>query len=140
MGYRYYDFKDMDVLFPFGHGLSYTTFEYSGLHVSGSLDEGNLIACVTVKNTGTVAGAEVAQLYVSDLVSSEMRPPKELKGFEKVLLQPGESREVSFPLNPRSFSYFDNHLNRWVLEPGQFELLVGASSRDIRARLDLVVD
>ncbi|MBN1260656.1 MAG: glycoside hydrolase family 3 C-terminal domain-containing protein [Anaerolineae bacterium] len=140
MGYRYYDFKDIEVLFPFGHGLSYTRFDYSDLQLTGSLAEDNLMASVTIKNAGGVDGAEVVQLYVSDLACSELRPLKELKGFEKVFLKAGEARVVNLPLTQRSFSFFDNYQSRWVLEPGDFDILVGCSSRDIRLRARLEIE
>jgi beta-glucosidase len=104
------------------------------LTVTGSLAEGNLTANVTVKNVGSRDGAEVVQLYVSDVECSELRPRKELKGFEKIALKVGEVREVKLPLTPRSFSFYDNYRHTWILEAGRFELLIGSSSRDIRVR------
>jgi len=141
MGYRYYDLKDMEVLFPFGHGLSYTQFAFSDMRVTGSLKDGSLTAQFTVKNVGAVDGAEVAQLYVADLESRELRPPKELKGFKKVFLKAGEASNVALPLDRRAFSFFDPHHNIWVLEPGLFEILVGSSSRNIhlRTRLEIAI-
>lgn len=134
VGYRYYDYKDMDVLFPFGYGLSYTEFEYSGLKLSHSeiTDDKTLIAEVTVKNVGDRAGKEVVQLYVSDKQSSVIRPIKELKGFEKVELKPGESKKVVFRLDSRAFSYYAEEISDWFVEYGEYEIMVGASSRDIR--------
>ena len=142
VGYRYYDKRDLAPLFPFGYGLSYTTFEYSGLHLEADGSAGQpsesggrpVEVRVTVKNTGKVTGKEIVQLYVSDLQSSLVRPPKELKGFTKLELAPGESREVRFTLDERAFSFYNPYLKRWVAEPGQFEILVGASSRDIRQK------
>ncbi|MFN2271650.1 MAG: glycoside hydrolase family 3 C-terminal domain-containing protein, partial [Anaerolineae bacterium] len=135
VGYRYYDAKDVEPLFPFGFGLSYTTFEYSDLRVPKTARAGEPVnVSVTVTNTGKCAGKEVVQLYVSDEVSSLPRPPKELKGFKKVVLDPGESAIVEFVLDQRALSFYDPYRKQWVAEPGEFEVLVGGSSRDIRLR------
>ena len=135
VGYRYYDKKDVDPLFPFGHGLSYTTFKYSDLKVAKKVRAGGKVeVSLTVTNTGKVTGKEVVQLYVSDLKSSLPRPPKELKGFAKVGLKPGESQAVTFSLDERALAFYDPHKKAWVAEPGEFELLVGSSSRDIRLK------
>jgi len=133
VGYRYYDKKNMEVLFPFGYGLSYTTFEYSNLRLSASeiTDQEVLTATVTVKNTGERAGKTVVQLYVGDTVSTVLRPVRELKGFEKVELQPGESKEVVFTLDKRAFAYWNTQLGDWHVETGEFTVEVGQSSRDI---------
>jgi beta-glucosidase len=132
VGYRYYDKKDVTPLFPFGHGLSYTTFAYSDLKVARKVKMGERIeVTLKVKNTGKVAGKEVVQLYVSDTKSSLPRPPKELKGFTKVALKPGQSKTVTFTLDERSLAYYDPNKKAWVAEPGEFEVLVGSSSRDI---------
>ena len=133
VGYRYYDKKDMEVLFPFGHGLSYTTFSYSNLRLSAPeiTDQDTLTATVTVTNTGTRAGKTVVQLYVGDKVSTVLRPVRELKGFEKVELQPGESKEISFVLDKRAFAYWNTELGDWHVETGEFIIEVGQSSRDI---------
>ncbi len=134
VGYRYYDKKKMDPLFPFGHGLSYTTFAYENLTVPSEAAKGQTVQVqVTVRNTGKRAGKEVVQIYVSDLQSSLPRPPKELKGFAKVELQPGEAKTVSFELDERAFAYYDPYQHRWVVEPGEFQIHAGSSSRDIRA-------
>lgn len=134
VGYRYFEKKEIAPLFPFGHGLSYTTFGYGDLKVSASriTDREGLVVTATVTNSGTVAGKEVVQLYVSDPVSSLQRPPKELKGFTKVSLEPGESREVRFTLDARDFSYYDSMQSRWIAESGEFAIGIGASSADIR--------
>ncbi len=134
VGYRYYDTRNIEPLFPFGFGLSYTTFEYSGLTLSNAnpTDESGLNVRFTVKNTGEVAGKEVVQLYVHDVKSTLQRPVKELKGFAKIELAPGEEKEVSLKLNGRDFSYYDSHREMWIAESGDFEILVGASSADIR--------
>jgi beta-glucosidase len=135
VGYRYYDKKDVEPLFPFGFGLSYTTFDYSQLQVPKSSKIGEPVrVSVTVKNAGDVQGKEVVQLYVGDKEASLARPPKELKGFAKVALQPGESTTVSFVLDRRAFAFYDPYQKQWRVEPGEFEILVGSSSRDIRAR------
>jgi beta-glucosidase len=133
VGYRYYEKKDVEPLFPFGHGLSYTRFGYGDLDVPAEVaQDENFKVSVTVTNTGDVAGQEVAQLYIRDVESRLMRPVKELKAFEKVDLKPGASQVVTFDLDPRALSYYDPHQQLWVAEPGAFEVLVGASSRDIR--------
>ena len=133
VGYRYYDKKKMDVLFPFGFGLSYTTFAYSNLVLSAEkiLDTETLTVSVDVKNTGKVAGKEVVQLYVGDRESSVFRPVRELKGFEKVELAPGETKTVSFTLDKRSFAYWNTEIHDWYVETGLFDIAVGSSSRDI---------
>ena len=133
IGYRWYSSKNVPVQYPFGYGLSYTTFDISGVTVKRA-GEGFKVSA-TVKNTGSVAGAEVLQLYVSDVESSVERPVKELKGFEKVFLQPGESRKVQFTLDRRALSFFDADSHAWVAEPGEFRALVGTSSEDIRGEV-----
>lgn len=129
-GYRWYDQNNIEPLFPFGHGLSYTRFEYSDLKISKS--GSNLQVTFSVKNTGDRDGAEAAQLYVKDSASSVARPPKELKGFKKVFLKKGESKTVTIELNPSAFSFWHPNTKQWTLEPGAFEILIGTSSRDIR--------
>lgn len=133
VGYRYYDTKELDVLFPFGYGLSYTQFEYSDLQVSSKKleDTEKVTVTVKVKNTGDIYGKETVQLYVRDVESNVSRPTKELKGFEKVGLNPGEQKEVSFELDKRSFAYYNVALKDWHVETGEFEVLVGKSSREI---------
>lgn len=136
VGYRGYEALDRAVLFPFGYGLSYTRFDYSHLRVSQpSFSVGEtLTVSVDVTNTGARAGKEVVQVYVHDPVSRLRRPPKELKAFAKVALEPGETRTVSLTLDPRAFSYYDPTYSQWVAEAGEFEILVGSSSADIRLR------
>ena len=136
VGYRYYDRKEIEPLFPFGHGLSYTTFEYSNLRLSAkSLTPNELLKVrVDVTNTGKVAGKEVVQLYVRDVHCTVVRPEKELKAFRKVELAPGQTKTVTFTLDREAFWYFDVTRNEWATEPGDFEILIGASSRDIRLR------
>jgi beta-glucosidase len=142
VGYRYYDKKQMDVLFPFGYGLSYTTFEYSGLKLSADRikDTDTLTVTATVKNTGSRAGKAVAQLYVGDVESTPIRPVRELKGFAKVLLQPGESKEVSFTLDKRSFAYWNRQIHDWHVETGVFTIEAGASSRDLPLKAEVTVE
>lgn len=136
VGYRYYDKTNTKTLFPFGYGLSYTTFEYSDVSVSKKeiSDQETLTVSVRVKNMGKVAGKEIVQLYVKDVESSVIRPEKELKGFEKVELQPGEEKLVSFVLDKRAFAYYNTEINDWYVEDGDFEILIGKSSVDILLR------
>ena len=131
IGYRWYDTNGIAVQYPFGHGLSYTTFELSDAKVKRSGDGWKVSA--RIKNTGEVAGAEVVQLYIRDTEASVARPSKELKGFEKVYLQPGESRSLQFTLTRDDLSFFDAASHAWVAEPGEFHVLLGCSSADIRA-------
>lgn len=133
VGYRYYDKKHMDVLFPFGFGLSFTSFDYSNMRVSANEidDTGLLTVSVDVTNTGKVFGKEVVQLYVADKVSTPIRPVKELKGFEKIALQPGETKTVAFTLSKRAFAYWNTQIHDWHVETGEFELMIGKSSREI---------
>jgi beta-glucosidase len=140
VGYRYYDARKVEPLFPFGHGLSYTTFEYGQLEIPAEVAWGDRVTVsVTVTNTGQRAGKEVVQIYVSDPESSLARPPKELKRFEKVSLRPGERKTVTFELDDRALAFYDPYKGYWVLEPGRFEVLAGSSSRDIRQRGVFVV-
>ncbi len=134
VGYRYYDKKEMEVLFPFGHGLSYTTFAYSDLklYAKNITDRDSLTVSVTVKNTGHVAGREVVQLYVRDIESSVIRPVKELKGFEKIELAPGESKVIVFTLDRKAFAFYSDKTHDWFVESGDFEIMIGSSSRDIK--------
>jgi beta-glucosidase len=134
VGYRYYDEKKIEPLFPFGFGLSYTTFEYSDLKLSAkkTTDKEGLSASLTVKNTGDVKGKEIVQLYVTDKESTLQRPKKELKKFLKIELEPGEEKEVTFKLEARDFSYYDGKREMWIAESGDFTISAGASSRDIR--------
>ena len=133
VGYRYYDKKKMDVLFPFGHGLSYTTFEYSNLNVDKEKikDTDTMTVSVDVTNTGKMAGKEVVQLYVADKKSTVIRPVKELRDFAKVELAPGETKTVSFVLDKRAFAYYSVKIHDWHVETGEFDILIGKSSRDI---------
>jgi len=134
VGYRYYDERKIEPLFPFGFGLSYTTFEYNDLKLSSknTTDKEGLTVSLTVKNTGDVKGKEIIQLYVSDSKSTLQRPEKELKKFDKIELEPGEEKTVTFNLESRDFSYFDAKRNMWIAESGEFVISVAASSRDIK--------
>ena len=136
IGYRYYDAKDQPVLFPFGHGLSYTTFAYSNPRVSAATfkDVDGLTVSVDVTNTGSVAGQEIVQVYVHDRQAGLVRPPKELKGFAKVALEPGETRTVTIALDFHAFAYYHPAYKQWITESGEFDLLIGASAADIRCR------
>lgn len=142
IGYRYYDKAGLDVLFPFGYGLSYTTFEYSDLKVSANAikDTDTLTVSFKIKNTGAVDGAEVAQLYVADKESTIFRPVKELRAFDKVFLKAGEEKEISFELSKRAFAFFNVNIDDWMVETGEFDILVGASSRDIKLCATVTVE
>ena len=142
VGYRYYDKKEMPVLFPFGYGLSYTSFAFSDLRLSAESikDTDTLTAAVTVTNTGKRFGKAVAQLYVADKESTALRPVRELKGFEKVALQPGESKEVTFTLDKRSFAYWNEQIGDWHVETGDFAIEIGFSSREIALSKDVRVE
>ncbi|MBX3009497.1 MAG: glycoside hydrolase family 3 C-terminal domain-containing protein [Melioribacteraceae bacterium] len=134
VGYRWYDSKKIEPLFYFGEGLSFTTFIYDNLNISKSIISGENIIAVdfTITNSGKTDGAEIAQLYISDIESSVPRPTKELKGFVKVFLKAGESKKVNITLTKKDFAFWDINLEDWKVEPGEFEICVGASSNDIR--------
>jgi len=136
VGYRYYQKRKLAPLFPFGHGLSYTTFEYESLRVPASIASGSSFeVAVDVHNTGKRAGQETVQLYVGDEATTEVvRPIKELKGFQKVSLAPGESKTLKFTLTPRDLSYYDVHRKEWVSTPGTHKIYIGSSSADIRVQ------
>ncbi|MGA2853261.1 MAG: glycoside hydrolase family 3 C-terminal domain-containing protein [Verrucomicrobiota bacterium] len=135
VGYRWFDAKKIEPEFPFGFGLSYTTFEYSNLKLIPADGTNEIVtAQFEIKNTGKVAGAEVAQLYVHEENPSLMRPEKELKGFKKVFLQPGETQTVSIPLDLRALAYFDPAKAGWVAEAGDYQIQIGSSSRDLRLK------
>lgn len=136
IGYRHYDHTGMKPLFPFGHGLSYTTYTYGDVALSASTlaaDE-TITVSVPVTNSGSIDGAEIVQVYIKDIKSRLARPEKELKAFTKVFLAVGETKTVTLSLDKHSVGYYDTKLNAWVAEEGEFELLVGASSADIRQR------
>lgn len=142
VGYRYYDTKEIPVLFPFGHGCSYTTFEYSHLVVNETSirDDESLTLSFEVTNTGDVFGKEVVQLYVQDLTHSVIRPIKELKNFEKISLEPNETKIVTFTLSKRDFAYYETRISDWYVSTGNYRLLVGASSRDIRLQKTIFIE
>ena len=133
VGYRHYDTRNIEPLFPFGFGLSYTTFQYTNLSrdVAG---DGSVRVDVDITNTGQVTGKEVVQLYIRDPESTTNKPGKELKGFKKIGLDPGETKRVSMEVTRDQFAHFDELKDGWIVEPGLFEILVGSSSRDIRLK------
>src|SRR6185437_3233545 len=140
VGYRYWTTTGKHPLFPFGFGLSYTTFSFANLQAPPSANGGEPVTVsFDVTNTGKVAGAEVAQLYVSDPSSKAQRPERELKGFEKVRLEPGETKHVSITLDSRAFSYWDEAAHKWTIDPGKFTIRVGGSSEDTPLSSDLTL-
>ena len=134
VGYRWYDTKKIRPLFPFGYGMSYTTFEYSKPVVSAKTmnADGSIDLTVRIRNTGKIAGKEIVQLYVGDEECSVLRPVKELKNFRKVRLLPNEEKEVKFTIKPEALQFFDDKQHTWVAEPGKFKAYIAASSSDIR--------
>ncbi len=142
VGYKYYDTAKKEVAFPFGFGLSYTTFEYSDIKVSADKikDTDTLTVSFKIKNTGAVDGAEIAQVYVNDVESTIYRPVKELRGFKKVFLKAGEEKEVEITLDKRAFAYYNVNIGDWHVESGDFRILVGASSRDIKLEANIFVE
>ncbi|GAB4446574.1 MAG: glycoside hydrolase family 3 C-terminal domain-containing protein [Anaerolineae bacterium] len=136
VGYRYYEKKRVEPLFPFGFGLSYTSFAYANLRLSAEAitPDGQLTVNVDVTNTGQRPGQEVVQLYVHDVTASLARPPKELKGFAKVALAPGETKTVTLTLDRQALAYWDDAQQAWVAEAGEFEVLLGSSAQDIQAQ------
>ena len=142
VGYRYYEKKQLAPLFPFGHGLSYTTFEYIKITTDrNELDDTESVTVsATVKNSGNVAGKEVVQFYVRDTHSSVIRPEKELKGFVKVSLESGEEKTVSVTLGKRAFAYYDEEISDWLVESGEFEILVGGSSANTALKTTVTVN
>lgn len=142
VGYRYYDTKEMPVRYPFGYGLSYTTFEYSDLQLSADKikDTDTLKVTLKVKNTGDRAGKEIVQLYVADKTGAACRPVKELKNFVKVELQPQEEKTVEMELDKRSFAWYNTQIHDWYAASGEYEILAAASSRDIRLKKTVYVE
>jgi beta-glucosidase len=134
VGYRWFDTKDIQPLFPFGHGLSYTRFEYSNLKLIPAADSSVVTARFDITNTGQREGAEVTQVYVQDTQSALPRPAKELKGFRKITLKPGEKQTVSIPLDQAALSYYDPEKATWLAEAGDFIIHVGSSSRDLKLK------
>lgn len=141
VGYRWFDTKGLPVVYPFGYGLSYTTFDYSNLNTDKeTYDQADTIqATFTLTNTGDREGAEVAQLYVSDPVCSVMRPVKELKGFKKVFLKPGESRRITLDIPVSSLAFYSEAQSQFIVEPGEFILQLGASASDIKQKISVEV-
>lgn len=142
VGYRYYDKKDMDVAYPFGHGLSYTTWRYENLTVDreSMKDTESMTVTVDVTNTGDVPGKEIVQLYVGEMNPEVVRPVRELKGFAKVFCEPGETKTVTFVLEKRSFAYYNTQINDWHVTSGNYRISIGASSRDIRLEKVVAVE
>ena len=137
VGYRWFDTKKIKPLFPFGYGLSYTTFSYGkpSLSQTSMTSDGQLTLKIDVTNTGKRAGAEVVQLYIADLKSSLPRPAKELKGFKKVMLNPGETKTVEFTIDSKVLEFYNDSKKQWEAEPGAFEAIIGASSADIKGKV-----
>lgn len=131
VGYRYYNTKKLEVSYPFGYGLSYTSFEYDEIELSSNIFEGDLDVSVRVKNTGKMSGSEVVQLYISDVYSSIRKPERELKAFKKVKLAPGESEKIVFHLTKKDFASFDMDLDRWEAEEGLFDIYIGKNANEI---------
>lgn len=141
VGYRYIDAKKLQPTFPFGHGLSYTTFAYGKATIDNKeiSQDGKVTVTIPVTNTGSREGKEVVQVYVQDVQSTLVRPEKELKAFQKINLKPGETKNVSFTLDKTALSYYDDTKKAWVAEPGTFNVLVGASSKDIKSTVTFVL-
>jgi beta-glucosidase len=141
IGYRWYDARRQAVMFPFGFGLSYTSFRYGDARVSSPVvgDAAEVMVTVDVTNTGERAGSEVVQVYVRHPAAGVPRPDKELRGFAKVLLEPGETRAVEIRLDPRAFSFWDPRRHGWLTQPGPFEVLVGSSAADIHSSITVTV-
>jgi beta-glucosidase len=141
VGYRWYETKNIEPLFWFGHGLSYTTFSFSNLKCTtkSSVDNPQIEVSFEIKNTGSMAGAEVAQVYIEDVKSKVLRPKKELKFFKKIFLQPGESQRVQFTLQKDAFAYYDADTKAWVVEPGEFILHIGSSSKNIQLQQSILI-
>ena len=133
IGYRYLDRYNIEPHFPFGHGLSYTRFVYSNLKIE-NMQNSNFIVHADIENTGQRNGAEIVQVYVHDTACSEERPVKELKGFSRVMLSPGEKKTITIELKHDAFAFYDTRQKQWVVEPGEFEIMLGSSSRDIRLK------
>ena len=137
IGYRYYDRHPEEISYPFGHGLSYTTFDYKDLCVS--VDEDRIRISFQIKNTGSFPGAEVVQIYVGNPGSTVSRPVKELKSFDKIFLQTGESKSVELQIPLEEIGYYNVMLKKWVTESGRYEIYVGSSSQDIRLKKSIYV-
>jgi beta-glucosidase len=138
VGYRHYDARGIEPAFAFGHGLSYSSFAYGAPRVD--VEGRRVRVSLSVTNTGVRAGRDVVQLYVREVSPSVERPEKELKAFEKIHLAPGATAQVSFDLEERDFSFWDEQTHGWTVKPGDFEVVVGASSRDLRHRATIAID
>ena len=142
VGYRWFDTKKIVPQFAFGHGLSYTTFEYGKATIDKNVcsEKDVITLSLSEKNTGKVKGSEVVQVYVSDTECSVLRPMKELKAFSKVMLQAGESKQVNIELPVKNWAFYNDKTKQWDLEPGKFTLFVGSSALDIRQKITIKVD
>ena len=136
VGYRYYDTKNVEPLFPFGYGLSYTEFKYNNISLSKDIISINEVLKIkaTIKNTGNYDGDEIVQLYIRDVKSKIDRPFKELKGFKRINLQQGESKTIEFEIDKTALSYYDADKKQWIADAGEFEVLIGSSSKDIQLK------
>jgi beta-glucosidase len=139
VGYRWYDEVGAEIAFPFGHGLSYTRFEYGAVSATVR-DDGDIVVTVPITNAGSVSGREVVQVYTSLSDSSVQRPPRELKGFAVVSVEPGETATAEIVLRRKELAYWDVRVDRWVVESGAYTVEVGASSRDIRVSADVAIE
>ena len=139
VGYRGYEHNGVKPLFPFGYGLSYTTFDFANLKVAPAGDGLNYTVTFDVSNTGSRAGATVAQVYVSEAHPSVPRPPQELKGFDRVMLQPGETKHITVPLDARSFAFYDTAAKAWHVDPGDFSILAGDSSANLPLKSTITI-
>jgi len=142
IGYRYYDTKQIAPLFPFGYGLTYTSFVYTGMSLDKTrmTDEESLQVSINIKNVGEMAGKEIVQLYVGKRDSNVIRPVKELKGFEKIYLEPGEEKTVTFSLGKRSFAYYDTTIHDWFVESGVYRVMAASSAEDIRLEESVYIE
>ena len=138
VGYRYYDKHTNEIVYPFGHGLSYTKFEYRDC--KACLENDELFVSLSVENTGAFDGAEVVQVYINDPISTATRPIKELKAFKKVFVRKGETERVEMKIPMSDLGYYNICLHKWVTEPGKYNILIGSSSQDIRAVLSVVYE
>ena len=142
VGYRWFDKQHIAPLFAFGHGLSYTTFRFgkATANKKSMTTDSDITFSIDVTNTGKCAGAEVVQLYISDKKCSVDRPEKELKGFQKIHLAPGETKTVQLTINKDALSFFDTQSHQWIAEPGTFTAHIGAASNDIKSSIDFILE
>jgi beta-glucosidase len=139
VGYRHYDYFKKDVLFPFGFGLSYSKFEYSGINIM-DLENGNIKVSFSIKNVGKMDAKETAQVYIKHINSKVLKAPKELKAFKKLSLSPNEEKIVEITLERDAFSYFNTDKNEWTIDSGTYEIMIGASVADIRLTKEIIID